>query len=313
MPTTHFAIFNELSAALPAGSLADAIRWLTGLLDVMKHAASLRLRQLRTRHDFRQLQLAVDARLDQVTLLLERDQRVLLYRLLQSPYLDELHEEQFLSYTVISVAGEPCPNAEGLLSAHIAGSVAISFDNDARWRVSRVSLGLEIDSSREPATVEVRHASHSNHMASHVRWASRRTLSEQELVPSNDNPLPNIKFSDQLVNGDWSEFYRATSSLGPNEKTAKVRELATEVAFINGYEYAQELSSRNSQRARATRQVFVSKFAPQGHALYLSTDFEKAAGAFEVCDRNGRHLGEWLFSGKKNGDADNSGGHDILV
>jgi hypothetical protein len=83
--------------------------------------------------------------------------------------------------------------------------------------------------------------------------------------------------------------------------------------FINGYEHSPELSASNSKDARALRQVFVSAFTPQGREIYLSTDFEKAAGAFEVCDCEGRHLGEWLFSGKKNREADASGGHNIIV
>ncbi len=132
-------------------------------------------------------------------------------------------------------------------------------------------------------------------------------------MPTNDHPLPNTKLSDQLVDGTWSEFYDATSSLGPTEKTARLRQLAAEVAFVNGYEYSQDLSAWNSQRAGAIRQVFVSMFARHGHEFYLSTDVEKAAGALEVCDRRGRHLGEWLFSGRKNGEADTSGHHDIIV
>ena len=258
MPTIHFAIFNELSAAPPAGNLTDALRWLTGLLDVMKCAARLELRQLRTRDDFRQLQMTVGLQLEQVVPRLDRDRRVLLYKLLQSPYLDDVHAEEFLSYTVKSVAGEPYTSAEGLLSAHVADTLAISFDSDARWRVPQVSLGMEAEVNRSPATFDVRHACLCDHVPLHVRWASRRTISERELMPTDDRPLPNTKFSDQLVYGTWSGFCVAMSSLGPTEKTARLRELAREVAFVNGYEYSQELSAQNSQRAGAIRQVFVS-------------------------------------------------------
>lgn len=134
------------------------------------------------------------------------------------------------------------------LEHHVADTLAISFDSDARWRVRQVSLGLEAEVSRSLATFDVRHACLSDHMPSHVRWASRRTISQQELMPTNDHPLPNTKLSDQLVDGTWSEFYDATSSLGPTEKTARLRQLAAEVAFVNGYEYSQDLSAWNSQR-----------------------------------------------------------------
>ena len=72
------------------------------------------------------------------------------------------------------------------------------------------------------------------------------------------------------------------------------------------------LGPKQAARLRI-RQIFVSIFTVDGHELFLSTDFEKPAGAFEVCDRNGRHLGEWLFSGIQNGAPDTSGSHDIEV
>jgi hypothetical protein len=126
-----------------------------------------------------------------------------------------MHAEEFLSYTVKSVAGEPYTSAEGLLSAHVADTLAISFDSDARWRVPQVSLGLEAEVNRSPATFDVRHACLCDHVPLHVRWASRRTISERELMPTDDRPLPNTKLSDQLVDGTWSGFYVAMSSLGP--------------------------------------------------------------------------------------------------
>jgi len=162
-------------------------------------------------------------------------------------------------------------------------------------------------------SIEVPHASHSTHIGSHIRWASRRTCSEHDLLPSEDRPLPNTKFSDHLVNDDWNTFYSVTSALGPFERTARLHDIALEVAYANGYDYCAELSHRNKQRSNSLRQIFVSAFTPSGRELYLSTDFEKAAGAFEVCDRNGRHIGEWLFSGRKNGNADTSGHHNIVT
>jgi hypothetical protein len=313
MPTIDYAIFNELSAAPHARNLTEATRWLFGIVDVMKRAARLRFRRLRTRHDFRQLELMVDTRLDHVISHLDRDRRMLFLQVLDSPYLDESLEAKFLSHDVLSVAGATCRNAEGLLCAYIIDALAISFESDPQWHGSQLVLGLATDLNPRPGSVTVRHACHKDHIASHIAWASRRTCSEQELMPSMDRPLPNTRFSDQLVSDDWSEFYRDTSSLGASSKTAKLREVASEVAFINGYDHSSKLSAENRKDAGALRHVFVSAFTRPGHEIYLSTDFEKAAGAFEVCDFKGRHLGEWLFSGKRNGEADASGGHDILV
>jgi len=129
MPTINYAIFNELSATPHTGNLIEATRWLAGLVDVMKRAARLHFRKLRTRHDFRQLEVMVDMQLDRVISHLDRDRRVLLFTLLDSPYLDESLEAEFLSHNVLSVAGTTCRNAEGLLSAYIADTLRQFPDN----------------------------------------------------------------------------------------------------------------------------------------------------------------------------------------
>jgi hypothetical protein len=233
MATINYAIFNELSATPHAGNLTEATRWLAGLVDVMKRAARLHIHRLRTRNDFRQVELTVDTRLDQVIFHLDRDRRNLFLKVLDFPYLDEHLEVEFLSHNVLSVAGTTCGYAEGLLSAYLADALAISFESHTRWNASQVLLGLAKDGNPQLRSGNVRHACHKEHMASHITWASRRTCSEQELMPSGNRPLPNTKFSDQLVNDDWSEFYRDTSSLGSSSKTAKLREVASDVAFIN--------------------------------------------------------------------------------
>jgi len=313
MSSIDFAIFNELSAIPHAENLTEASQWLAGLVDVMKRAARLQFRRLRTRPDFRQLQLTPEDRLEQVIHHLDRDLKILFLKLFDSQYLRDEDDEKFLSHHVASVAGEACSSADGLLNAYVADTLAISFQSNIRWHCPRVSLCLEQGVDQQRLDVDLPHACHSDHLIHHIRWASRRTRSNQELVPEAERPLPNTDYSDQLVNDDWSKFYRVMSSLNSSEKTARLREIADDVAFINGYDYSRKLTSKASRKAGAIRQIFVSAFTPRAHKFYLSTDFEKPAGAFEVYDRNGRHLGEWLFSGKKSRDADASGHHNIDV
>jgi hypothetical protein len=280
----------------------------------MKKAAKLRFRKLRTADDFQWSERATGIPMPRVISELDRDRRVLLYSLLQSPYLDESHKVVARpSETLVAVAGEARSSAEGLMCAGAADTLAVSFASDERWNSS--SIVVEFASGGHPGgeLLPVRHACHSSHLGVHIRWASRRTCSEHELLPSSGCPLPNTTFSDQLVDGDWSAYFNSTRKLSPQERTAQLRETADAVAFINGYEHDPTLSAKNSQIAGALRQVFVSAFTAKGHAMYLSTDFEKPAGAFEFCDRDGRHLGEWLFSGRRNGGADRTGGHNIVV
>jgi len=313
MTLIDFAVFNEVSASDQAVCAADALGWLRRLMDVMKRARRLHVHRLRTRHDFRSLELVAGTRFDQLVSSLGKDQRELLYRVLQSPYLDDAYEESFLSYSLISAGGQVRTDAEGLLCAHVLDALAISFDNQECWNADEVELRLRHDRTQAEIAATIRHASRPDHLSSHVCWASRRTCGESQLTPLADRPLPNSNFSNQLVGDDWDAFYRATSALPVAERTARLRELAKMVAYVNGYDYAEKISAINHQRVKALRQVFVSRFTPVGHELYLSTDFEKASGAFEVLDRRGRHLGEWLFSGRKNGGADPTGMHDIVL
>ncbi|GEM_PF-2003593 len=87
--------------------------------------------------------------------------------------------------------------------------------------------------------------------------------------------------------------------------------LSREVARRNFYEEDFDLSSREQQRRGSQRKIFKVKKAEIWQ--YLSLDFEKCA--FEVCDQNGRHQGEFRFDGKENGrnTKDSSGKHDIWV
>lgn len=283
------------------------------MVSVMKRAARLRIRRIRTRHDFLQIQISTELTVQQAVSTLDRDRRILIYSVLQSPYLDETLNDEFLSCDLVSVFTEPCKSAEGLLCAQIVGVLAISFANGGKWNTNAVNISFRRMGMLHDDAV-VPHASREEHVASTplVRWAARRLCSALELVPTGDRPLPNIAFSDQLVS-NWAAFYQATVKLAPAEKTARLREMASDVAHVNGYDHCPHLSATNSKASGALRQIFVSAFTRHGHEFYLSTDFEKAAGAFESCDRNGRHLGEWLFSGQKNAEADNSGHHDIII
>lgn len=315
MPTIDFAIFNELSAREQANGVPQAIEWIVELIDVMKRARRLGFRQLRTRDDFRLLNVTATKRIGEIIFShLDRDRRELILRLQSSPYLNsEADEMSFLSWNVSSVAGETRGDAEGLLCGFVADALTVSFDTHVRWRTPEIPLTLQHDTTREIRSARVHHASQTEHLRQHVRWASRRSCSISEMTPQINQPLKNTQFSDQLVDNDWGLFFRETSALSPQEKTARLRGIADDVAFINGFDMSEPLSHKNHQHSGALRQIFISVYTRPGHEFYLSTDFEKAAGAFEAFDRNGRHLGEWLFSGSKNGDADGSGHHDIIV
>jgi hypothetical protein len=314
----NYAVFNELSATPSAENVGKAKQWLLALCDLMKQAAKLNFRRLRTRDDFKQIPLVLveDGRMMQIILKLDRDNRNFILKVLDSPYLvEDNHEAAYLSHHVISVGGRREPHAEGVLSAYVADTLAISLESADRWKCDQLELSLRLDPGEELPPINLPHACRGDHLLSYsrVRWALGRTWERNERLPVPNCPLPNTKASDQLVNADWNAFYLTTSRLPQGEKRAKLQGVANDVAFLNGYDLCPRRSSVNSERAGANRQIFVSVFRPEGHEMYLSTDFEKPAGAFEVYDQNGRHLGEWLFAGRKNGEADASGLHNIEI
>jgi hypothetical protein len=120
--------------------------------------------------------------------------------------------------------------------------------------------------------------------------------------------FPNLDYSNKLAPHGWENFKQDLSKF-PNEKNGKASEMAKKVAERNFYQHKQELSSYNQKIKGSLRQIFESVSEPK---IYLSTDFE-GGNAFEVCNYQGKHLGEFLFSGKQNKDADQSGNHDIIL
>ena len=143
--------------------------------------------------------------------------------------------------------------------------------------------------------------------------------------------FPNLLYSNALfidktsksVDYIWILFYKSSKTkeekeeydnlFGAGDRIAVIKEVAPKVAYRNLYKFNEELSNYNDKNNRGRKstpfQIFEQGIGSD--KLYLSTDFEK--GTFEVCDKNGKHLGEYFFYGKENETADKSGGHDIMI
>jgi len=157
-------------------------------------------------------------------------------------------------------------------------------------------------------------------------------MSLRNLQETVNSYFPNLLYSNALftskttksVDYIWTLFYKSAKTkpekneydtlFGAGDKIAVIKELAPQIAYRNLYKLNETLSNYNDKNNRGNGKTTPFQIFEQGignDKLYLSTDFEK--GAFEVCDKNGKHLGEYFFSGKKNEDADKSGGHDIML
>lgn len=314
-------IFNELSAINPAKDKAQAIAWMQTLLKTCKAAKKIGFNQLRVRDDFTQQAISTnytilnwlrDANIDV-------DSKNLLLGLIQSPPIGkDIQEEKFIYMEKIILAdnieNEIEQEAEGLGVAYLTyknGTLSVSFDSDLKWDKTEISLIYRFDKNGKSCEelVKVKHASKPEHVNKHKIYAlKKKSLLEpyKNRIPSLQNVLPNKNISNLLVDNDWNQF-RQQLKKHPENKNAMIQEMAANVAEINGYQFNQFLSSHNQKIKKSLR--FIYEAGEGSQKIYLSTDFEK--GAFEVCNYQGKHQGEYNFNEEKTGEADKSGKHNI--
>ncbi len=135
---------------------------------------------------------------------------------------------------------------------------------------------------------------------------------------SSHSYLPNLLYSNIMLGHEcrnrlkgkgYEDFYKLVNHVSAGgQKNAIAIEVGGTVAKCNYYYYNERVSKLNQNDSRQRNIYSLEK---QGKLVYLSIDVEKAS--FEVCDHNGRHLGEYLFDGTMHQAADLSGRHDISI
>lgn len=303
------AILNERS--LDSVSTPQAMtECFVRLARVYKTSFRLGLRTLRTENDFRN-HLIDGVRIEDIIQGLPSDSRPLVLSILDSPYvsgvIDEFAERSIILRQVTAIDDTPM-SSDGVLCALALGKIAFSFESDKKWKCAFLRV-TTIDEINWERVHKVPHVSNPENVLTHFDWLVDR-LGVPQIPPTTTNPLPRTEVSNLLVKNDWNQFYESMKTLPTAEKIARLRQIAPSVAMANGFKRDPKLSKLNSSNKRL-RQIFCSDL---GRArVFLSTDFETPAGAFEVLDHGGRHVGEFLFSGRKNGEADPSGKHDIRL
>jgi len=312
MGTKASVIFNELSCMEVPNGIYDAVGTLRRFVDTLREGFRLGFERVRATSQFWPNGLIGGQHVRELVKHLDKDSREFLFLLFSAPYIDKIvceeigadDKQEFVPF---------CFNPSGLVSAILVDTVAVSFDCGAKWQQSHLEFDINCHwpKCRLAGPKTVRHAASVSHWESHLVWASRKCCSKEQLSATPENPLPNSKFSNQLARDDWAQFLLPFTNAPANEKTAKLRVTGADVAWMNGYARDERLSSLNSRRADAIRDVFRSEFSDP--PMYLSLDLEKSHGAFEVLDSAGRHLGEWMFSGVQNRARDRNGDHDIAM
>jgi hypothetical protein len=121
--------------------------------------------------------------------------------------------------------------------------------------------------------------------------------------------LPFAEISNHLVNNDWNSFRNKLRSKA-NEKMSVISQIAKQVATINGYIYDEKISKLNHTKEHK-REIYSA--GENRNKIYLSVDFE--TGGYEICDFQGKHLGEFWFDGIRSKEEDKKGKrkHDIKI
>lgn len=103
-------------------------------------------------------------------------------------------------------------------------------------------------------------------------------------------------------------FHRVVmTSLSKKDLIAYCKEIGEKVCQANYYKYEPKLSSCEEKDCGSPRKIY--SIVKAGKKQYISLDFHK--GMFEFHDEYGIHLGEYLFDGTKNKDAEES--HNLIT
>lgn len=185
--------------------------------------------------------------------------------------------------------------SRGLKVAFINGAISVSFQTTEIWN-NHILQPLAINENYENI-VKVYHASELHHVNQHYDWIIQ--LRDKLDFKKSWNPsklyFPDLKFSNQIVNGNWSVFEsKRDAAKSIEERRCVIIQYADIVAKRNLYKYESKISSLNTT---PKRKRYIYSAGEGKDKIYLSIDLEK--GGFEVCDFDGFHLGEFSFSGKQ--------------
>jgi hypothetical protein len=141
-----------------------------------------------------------------------------------------------------------------------------------------------------------------NQILSNTEYSDLLIVKIVEIVDGKKHTFEKAEDKIHHFNTDLVRTFRA-------DKDA-VLKLASEIARRNGYLLDLKLSKSEKKR-RKVRMSAVFKVEKNDEFQYLSLDTENAQ--FEVCNKKGEHIGVWNFSGSKTGEADEKGGHNIVI
>ncbi len=205
-------------------------------------------------------------------------------------------------------------SSDMLTEAHVMKAPVLSFATSALFQTDHLQAELRIlteegDETTKP--ISLNNIFNSQSITFHspflVNWKHKITFRITRWNPIA-NPIWNKLTSDTLDSIDFPQ------SISKNiDKKAELRRVGTIVAEMNGWILDKEITDKNKNSGQL-RCIFRSQ-NPDRKA-YLSIDFEKTHGAFELHKHNGKHLGEIDFKGThppRNANPNKNNDHDIKI
>ncbi|AFY82503.1 hypothetical protein [Oscillatoria acuminata] len=172
-------VLNELSLRHPAPDTYTARQWMSDLIGTINAIAkySSESVSLRTQYDFHSTQLAPNYPLfrwlnDQEVDQMKRD--IILTLATNSPFshaIDNPDIQDIENNQANSEYRYEGERAIGLGVAHLLETIAISFPSADCWDYSYISVDIiKCEDNDEDNKVEIRHASHKDHVEEHADW-----------------------------------------------------------------------------------------------------------------------------------------------
>lgn len=120
-----------------------------------------------------------------------------------------------------------------------------------------------------------------------------------KIIPTLSTPLPYKDLCDSFYS---LQQYMLSNGL---DRMSVFKKVTREVALRNHYTLDKDVTRKNNTSLHH-REIYTYK-----KEQYISSDFE--SGAFELCDKKGKHKDEITYIGEFQNKQDKTGSHDIIV
>jgi len=198
--------------------------------------------------------------------------------------------------------------SSGLLcEAHCLERPVISYCTLSQFEAQFISADLVIireDDSTHKKPINIKNIATNEHVAAHQNFLTE-ILHSLIFIKTRWQPIDNPIWNDQTkILLEELEFPNHKAQ----DKIAELENVGTLVAVNNGWTFDKIITGKNNS-GQHKRKIFR---ANSGRRIaYLSIDFKRENGAFEVHDHNGVHKGQITFLGTYDREAQSN--HNIHV